>query len=140
MAHNKNVTLSKGILSMKFMKQTKVKLEKEAEIAEVQSMYSSDAGYKVLGESKFVFEKSFNVLEDLHEGRLSFNGMNPDLERLMEADEAEKKSKVEHKQPVDVSDVEMASNYESNVDTQPYKNKQKTSKTYSMKKKINKKN
>ncbi|XP_037943572.1 M-phase phosphoprotein 6-like [Teleopsis dalmanni] len=125
MALNKKPILSKNLLEMKFVKKTKKKLEKEAKIAEVKSMYSNDVGYKVLGESKFYYEKCFNNLENLNEGRMSFNGMNPEIEALMKADEAEKKLKTDFKQPADVSDVKMTSNYKRHRLVKPDKYKQR---------------
>jgi len=53
-------------------------------------------------------EPSYVFCEKLIDGRLSFQGMNPTIEKLMEAKENAKRVKVEMKQEADVSDEQMA--------------------------------
>lgn len=57
---------------------------------------------------KFLIESSYTFCEQLTDGRLSFQGMNPKIEKLMEAKESEKRAKTEKKQETDVSDEQMA--------------------------------
>lgn len=52
-------------------------------------------------------EPSYVFCEKLIDGRLSFRGMNPTIEKLMEAKENAKRAKVEVKQEADVSDEQM---------------------------------
>lgn len=53
-------------------------------------------------------DPSYVVCENLIDGRLSFRGMNPNVEKLMEARENAKRVQVEVKQEADVSDEQMA--------------------------------
>ncbi|GLV38831.1 M-phase phosphoprotein 6 [Carabus blaptoides fortunei] len=77
--------LSRAILDMKFMKKTKERVEKEQEDAEGQAMYSNDITEQMRRGGKYaVVEVSVNFCKDLIEGRLSFGGMNPEIERIME--------------------------------------------------------
>lgn len=57
---------------------------------------------------KFFMEPSYVFCEGLMDGRLSFQGMNPTIEKLMESKENAKRAQVETKQEVDVSDEQMA--------------------------------
>lgn len=106
--------LSKGILEMKFMQRTKAKVDKEIEEAEGREMYSQEITQKMLNSnSNFIMEPSFVHCENLIEGRLSFRGMNPEIERLLELEQAERVANKRHDQPTEVSDKDMASFYNS---------------------------
>lgn len=52
-------------------------------------------------------EPSYIFCEGLVDGRLSFQGMNPTIEKLMEARENAKRAQTEMKEEVDVSDEQM---------------------------------
>lgn len=56
---------------------------------------------------------SYAFCEELVEGRLSFQGENPELERLIELEELEKQAKQEKppENEADVSDAEMAARW-----------------------------
>lgn len=57
---------------------------------------------------------SFVICEDLIDGRLSFGGENPEIERLMELEQLEKTAKNQPvKNETDVSDAEMAHRWRS---------------------------
>ncbi|XP_011556429.3 M-phase phosphoprotein 6 [Plutella xylostella] len=107
--HNKHKPkLPKSVLDMKFMKKTKDRIEKE--IANTQGhddLYSNiitDEMRHATG--NFISESSFIFCDDLMEGRLSFKGMNPEIERIMvlEAVQAEPAQEMEK----DVSDEILA--------------------------------
>ncbi|XP_061402566.1 M-phase phosphoprotein 6 [Musca vetustissima] len=112
---NKNSSkpkLSKGILEMKFMQRTKEKVNKEIEAAEGREMYSSEITERMKNsKSNFIMEPSFVHCENLIEGRLSFRGMNPEIERLLELEKAEKEATKRHEQSTDVSNEEMVKFY-----------------------------
>lgn len=111
MAHK--TKLSKGILEMKFMKRTRDKVIKEEDDAQGRAMYSSEITDKMLhGNSKYIMEPSYVPVENLIEGRLSFRGMNPEIERLLELEVEAKRAKfdatINANVKQDVSDKEMA--------------------------------
>ncbi|XP_055855179.1 M-phase phosphoprotein 6 [Episyrphus balteatus] len=108
--------LSKGILEMKFMQRTKAKVDKEIEEAEGRAMYSSEITDKMNQNSNFIIEPSFMYCEGLIEGRLSYRGMNPEIERLLELEQEEKDKKTRPPpQANDVSDKDMQAFYENNL-------------------------
>ncbi|XP_067624041.1 M-phase phosphoprotein 6 [Eurosta solidaginis] len=110
--------LSKGILEMKFMQRTKAKVDKETEEAEGREMYAHEITDKMLNNnSNFIMEPSFVHCENLIEGRLSFRGMNPEIERLLELEQEEKDAATRHDQPTEVSDTEMAAFYHAQQKT-----------------------
>uniref|UniRef100_A0A8D8NIM3 M-phase phosphoprotein 6 n=1 Tax=Culex pipiens TaxID=7175 RepID=A0A8D8NIM3_CULPI len=120
--------LSKGILEMKFMSRTREKIEKENDDAEGRALYSNEITDKMLHESsKYVIETSYVPCEDLIEGRVSYGGMNPEIERIIELEknkdlaalvEREKAAAAEkQKLRMDVPDEEMARFYTSVVKT-----------------------
>ncbi|XP_068150770.1 M-phase phosphoprotein 6 [Drosophila tropicalis] len=107
--------LSRGVLDMKFMQRTKVKVAKEDDDEQSRALYSHEINDKMLNSnSNFIIETSYAICEGLIDGRLSFRGMNPELERLMEQEKAEKESKLKPEQPKDVSDQDMAKTYYAN--------------------------
>ena len=66
---------------------------------------------------QFIVEPSFVFCEELIEGRLSFQGMNPEIERLMELEELEKQAKLgklENDKEAEISDSEMANRWFKN--------------------------
>lgn len=75
-------------------------------------MYSSEITERMKNsKSNFITEPSFVHCENLIEGRLSFRGMNPEIERLLELEKAEKEATKRHEQSTDVSNEDMAKFY-----------------------------
>ncbi|XP_073826414.1 M-phase phosphoprotein 6 [Musca autumnalis] len=104
--------LSKGILEMKFMQRTKEKVNKEMEAEEGREMYSNEITERMKNsKSNFIIEPSFVHCENLIEGRLSFRGMNPEIERLLELEKAEKEASQRHEQTTEVSNEDMVKFY-----------------------------
>lgn len=132
MANNK-VKLSKSILDMKFMKRTKVRVEKEEEDAEGQAMYSGEITEQMRQSGNIIFvETNISHCKNLIEGRLSFKGMNPEIEKLMSNEDIKKIEAAEKRKEKDVSDVEMAKGYSTLVDTMgnKFKNKNRSKKKF----------
>lgn len=104
--------LSKSVLEMKFMKRTKEKILKEDDDAQSRAMYSNEITDKMLrSESRFISEPSYAACEDLNDGRFSFRGMNPEIERLLELEQLEKDAKTDHNVKQDVNDEDMTAYY-----------------------------
>ncbi|GAB0095480.1 M-phase phosphoprotein 6 [Sergentomyia squamirostris] len=106
--------LSKTILEMKFMKKTRDKVLKAEQSQESSSMYASEITKTMLTGSNIISEQSYVPCEDLLIGRFSFGGMNPELERLLEKEQAEKINEnleEEREMIKDVSDDRMALHY-----------------------------
>lgn len=107
--------LSRGVLDMKFMQRTKVKVAKEADDEQSRALYSNELNDKMLNSnSNYIIEPSYSICEGLMEGRLSFRGMNPELERLLELEREEKAAQTKPEQPKEVTDQEMAESYYAN--------------------------
>ncbi|TDG49435.1 hypothetical protein AWZ03_004118 [Drosophila navojoa] len=107
--------LSRGLLDMKFMQRTKAKVAKEEDDEQSRAMYSNEMNQKMLNSnSNFIIEPSYTICAGLIDGRLSFRGMNPELERLMELEQAEKQGNTKPEQPKEVNDQEMAEIYYAN--------------------------
>lgn len=114
---------------MKFMKRTKEKVIKEEDAAEGRAMYLSEMTDKMLTkDSQFIIEPSYVPCENLTEGRISFRGMNPEIERLLELEEQERQSKLDHDVKKDVTDTEMADYYGNVVRTMQKKFETKNTK------------
>ncbi|XP_053989702.1 M-phase phosphoprotein 6-like isoform X1 [Hylaeus volcanicus] len=110
--HSNKSKLSKSILEMKFMKRTKEKVEKEQFQEEGEEYFGNELTErmkKVL--DRFITEPSYVFCEKLIEGRLSFQGMNPEIEKLMEAEQNNKCTSLDVKKETDVSDEQMAERY-----------------------------
>lgn len=93
---------------MKFMKRTKDKVEKQQFEEEGEEYFGKHTLHMKEASGKFLMEPSYVFCEKLIDGRLSFQGMNPIIEKLMEAKKNAKRAQVETKQEVDVSDEQMA--------------------------------
>ncbi|KAL0128364.1 hypothetical protein PUN28_003567 [Cardiocondyla obscurior] len=105
---SKRTALSKSILEMKFMKRTKDKVEKEQFQEEGEEYFDNELTSRMKkATGKFVMESSYIFCERLNDGRLSFQGMNPAIEKLMEAKENSKRGQEEKKEEADVSDEQM---------------------------------
>lgn len=89
MANKAKPKLPKSVLDMKFMKKTRERIEKEqANTQGHKDLYSNAITDEMrLASGNFVIESSFIFCEDLLDGRLSFKGMNPEIERLMELED-----------------------------------------------------
>ncbi|XP_068115830.1 M-phase phosphoprotein 6 [Hyperolius riggenbachi] len=117
--------LSKNLLRMKFMQrsldpETKKQLEEDE-----KKIISDEHWYLDLPELKekenyIIEEKSFLPCEDFMFGRMSFNGFNPEIEKLMvqmNSQAEDEEEDLESDMDADVSDEEMARRYESLVGT-----------------------
>lgn len=106
------VKLSKTVLEMKFMKRTKEKVLKDEDDAKSREMYSNEITDKMLkSESRYIIEPSYMPCEDLNDGRFSFRGMNPEIERLLELEQEAKQPKIESNVQKDVTDEDMSAYY-----------------------------
>ncbi|XP_003700334.1 M-phase phosphoprotein 6 [Megachile rotundata] len=114
MSSNK-AKLSKSILEMKFMKRTKEKVEREQFQEEGEEYFGNELTKRMKQESeRFIIEPSYAFCENLIEGRLSFHGMNPEIEKLMEAEQNSYNAVEEAKKEKDISDEQMAESWKGN--------------------------
>lgn len=101
--------LSKSILEMKFMKRTKEKVEKQEFQEEGEEYFGNELTKRMKKESeRFVIEPSYVFCEKLVDGRISFQGMNPEIEKLMEEERKNEQIRLEQKAETDISDEQMA--------------------------------
>ncbi|KAM3964695.1 M-phase phosphoprotein 6-like [Aphomia sociella] len=109
----KRPQLPRSVLDMKFMKKTKDRIEKELEnIQDHDSLYSNIITSEMRqATGNFITESSFIFCEDLLDGRLSFKGMNPEIERLMELEN--KNNEPDTEMQKDVSDEILAKKMEA---------------------------
>lgn len=135
MEERQQAKLSRAVLEMKFMKKTKERVEKEEDDAEGEAMYSGEITEEMKQSGNITFiETSIANCRNLIEGRLSFGGMNPEIEKLMSDDYTKKLEEAEKKKEKDVSDVEMAKKYSTLVDTLGKKFQNKNNRTWNKKK------
>lgn len=112
--------LSKNVLQMKFMQRSVLKIERDQNEEEKQKIIDEEHWVLDLPEYKtkeqvFVTDQSYFFCEQLRFARLSFKGFNPEIEKLMAADAAEKEEKIseEKEKQNSVSDQQMANRYSS---------------------------
>lgn len=113
--------LPKSVLDMKFMKKSKDRIEKElADTQGHEDLYSNIITNEMRqATGNFIIEPSFMFCEDLMEGRVSFKGMNPEIERIMELEKSGREPNGEMDK--DVSDEILAKKFESlKRKTQPH--------------------
>jgi len=109
--------LSRHLLDMKFMKRTREKNEIQDDEEIRSQMFDSEVtpAMRVEGD-RFVLESSYVPIENLKFGRLSFKGMNPEIETIM-LEEASRDDPISRQMETDVNDQEMAERYSSLVGT-----------------------
>ncbi|GFS36921.1 uncharacterized protein NPIL_317221 [Nephila pilipes] len=102
--------LSSNVLEMKFMKKSKEKCEMEAEEEKRKILFESEIPDALIrGGDLCVMEPSFVPCLQLLNGRFSFKGMNPEIEKLMEEGEQNNLEKL--KQMDGISNTEMVERY-----------------------------
>lgn len=106
--------LSKNLLQMKFMQRTKEQFETEAD--EESSTFNQNYSY-LTKKQRYLFEPSYAFFEDMRFGRLSYKGMNAEIEKLMQ-DLNESSVQANNKSvqddaldDVEITDEEMARRY-----------------------------
>ncbi|XP_043275373.1 M-phase phosphoprotein 6 [Venturia canescens] len=101
--------LSKSILEMKFMKRTKEKVEKQLYQEEGEEYFGSALTTRMKNASgRFIIEPSYMFCEQLRDGRVSYQGMNLEIEKLMDLEESAKLAKTQPKREAEISDEQMA--------------------------------
>lgn len=112
---SKKPLLPKAVLEMKFMKKTRERLEKERQnTQDHDSLYSNIITSEMRQASgNFITESSFIFCEELLDGRLSFKGMNPEIERLMELENGSNQEELKQEIQKDVSDEILAKKMEA---------------------------
>ncbi|XP_044750288.1 M-phase phosphoprotein 6 [Coccinella septempunctata] len=110
--------LSKGVLEMKFMKKSKETALKQLQAEESRRIYSEEIteGMKKTGNTVFL-ETSISNCKGLIEGRLSFLGANPEIEKMMANEFGDKLNEIESNKDKDVTDFEMAKSLSSVTET-----------------------
>uniref|UniRef100_A0A0C9R5I0 Mphosph6 protein n=1 Tax=Fopius arisanus TaxID=64838 RepID=A0A0C9R5I0_9HYME len=117
--------LSKSILEMKFMKRTKEKVDQQLFQTEGEEYFENQLTTRLKKESgQYLIEPSFVECEKLIEGRLSFQGMNPEVEKLLAAEDNEKRAKLE-KLKEEISENQMVNHYKACNPTMRNRNKKR---------------
>ena len=115
MNRNRN-GLSKNLLQMKFMQRKKLPFDNEPE---KQRYTNSKIDQELLNLCKtegdrYMTTNSFLLCEDLRYGRMSYKGMNPEIEKLVKSknrqfeDEEEDEEISQNDNEVEVTNVQMA--------------------------------
>ncbi|KAH9509572.1 M-phase phosphoprotein 6 [Bulinus truncatus] len=110
--------LSKNVLQMKFMQRSVLRIEREQNEENLQKVIDDEhwvidwPDYKTK-ESSYVKNQSYTFCEQLQYGRQSFNGCNPEIEKIMQAKKVDRqlKQSEEVEKQNSVSEVEMANRY-----------------------------
>ena len=106
---------------MKFMQKTKDKNEKDLEEEQNRTLLDEEYNENMRKEGqKYVVDNSYLYCERLIFGRMSFKGMNPEIEKLMQELDRNNGNKNEDKnvkndESVEVSDEEMTNRYSTYV-------------------------
>ncbi|XP_075213935.1 M-phase phosphoprotein 6 isoform X2 [Lycorma delicatula] len=91
------------------MKRTKEKEDKAREIEESSALFSDQITKEMkTGADNVVIEPSIARCKGITDGRLSYQGMNPEIERLMEMKLLKSQGKTKEIVNADVTDTEMA--------------------------------
>ncbi|GIY23782.1 uncharacterized protein CEXT_432971 [Caerostris extrusa] len=94
---------------------SKEKSEREAEERKIRNIFETDSDVSIKGGNVYVMEPSFVPILQLVNGRFSFKGMNPEIEKLMEENEQKDPEKL--KQMDGISNQVMAERYSTLINT-----------------------
>ena len=106
--------LSKNLLQMKFMQRTKANVERELNERNDNKLVGQELLEICRKEGdRYMTTNSFLFCENLRYGRMSYKGMNPEIERLMESKEAKHKRQLDDQSSneMEISNKEMAKVY-----------------------------
>jgi len=117
MGKKKSLKLSSNLLKMKFMKKTAAEEQEELAIEEQKHLIDGEHWYydteqKTYAISKIgavIIEASYTVFENIGFGRFSFNGFNPQIEKINKIDEKE-----ENENDTEINDSDMATYFNQN--------------------------
>jgi len=133
--------LSKGLLQMKFMQKTASKLQQEVEEEEIGALEeqwvieslpqkyisllsNGDAPIdKAADDDLFEYNNSITILEQLAFGRMSFQGMNPEVELLMRNDGKSEEETSQQAPETSITDEDMAEQYKNKNMDKKFKTK-----------------
>lgn len=96
------------------MKRTKEKVERQQFEEEGEEYFESGLTECMKKDSdRFIIEPSYAFCEKLIDGRVSYQGMNPEIEKLMEAEQARERAILEVNKETEVSDEQMAEHFKN---------------------------
>ena len=111
--------LSSGVLQMKFMKRTAIETTVEVALEEQKKQIDDEHWYLSLEEKKLeingpsvLIESGYSIFNNIGFGRMSFNGFNPQIEKLTDPEKAAKEQEKEEKE---IDDDSMADHYQSTL-------------------------
>ncbi|XP_014286775.1 M-phase phosphoprotein 6 [Halyomorpha halys] len=82
--------LSKSVLEMKFMQRSKQRILAEEEADQGRAVHENEITEEMKNaQNKFIIVPSYVPCQDLIIGRVSYGGMNPEIEKLMAGKEVE---------------------------------------------------
>lgn len=82
--------LSKSVLEMKFMQRSKQRIQAEEEADQGRAVHENEITEEMKNaQNKFLIVSSYVPCQDLIIGRVSYGGMNPEIEKLMDGKEVE---------------------------------------------------
>ena len=114
-------------MQMKFMQKTKDKIERQGlDEKHLKPVLDENLNENMLKESnKYVINQSYIYCESLISGRMSFKGMNPEIEKLMQQMSGEKEDNNQKtEESADVSDDEMTNRYSKYINDSNRKRRQ----------------
>ncbi|XP_024082779.1 M-phase phosphoprotein 6-like [Cimex lectularius] len=99
------------------MQRSKLKAIAEQEAEEGEAMYGKNITAEMKNVvDKYIVEPSYVPIKKLIVGRVSYGGMNPEVEKLMTHKITGKKNmEISRQMDKDISDLEMAAHFKSNL-------------------------
>ncbi|RNA33687.1 M-phase phospho 6 [Brachionus plicatilis] len=116
--------LSSNVLQMKFMKRTAIERQEELAFEEQQRQIDDEHWYLDIDKEKkvesnvgsVIVESSYSIFDGVGFGRMSFNGFNPQIEKLMKPTDEESKQKSDSDEK-EINDEEMAEHFSNSLET-----------------------
>ncbi len=118
MSKRNRQSLSKNLMQMKFMQKTKQKNDKEIEDKSNKRLIDEELSESMRKEGeKYLISSSNLYCEQLKFSRMSFNGMNHEIEKLMQENNDLNETEVKTDNNLEVSDEEMTNRYSYLIDS-----------------------
>ena len=119
-------SLSKNVLQMKFMKKSALETQEMIAENEKNKLIDNEHWYLSIekleiNQNKINVEKSYSIFNDFTYGRLSFQGFNPEIEKIMQNKQGIKAE--EEVDEISAEDKELAEYYQKNYNRTTKKRK-----------------
>lgn len=111
-------SFSRNLLGLKFMQRAKKEVDKVEETNDNETSFETSLCQNSTEKQKYIINHSYQLFDRLKFGRLSYQGMNPDIETIMSQNNQNETSSQSLKRSAPSSEESSSDNEIDNLDTE----------------------